>query len=384
MKFSNFCFILISLLFIISSKENIENINVECVEKNFLPNEENVKITGRFFQKDDITWLIQSGSSIEFYITAYSAEIYFVGDSSINQIPSLRPRFAIYISDKLYFDYTVNELKFIVQLFSHETEEKTKIKVILLSENLFGGVGIKNINTCSSNIDKKIIEPLTKKNLKIEFIGDSITCAYGVEGKNEFESFKTTTENSSKSYAYLTAEILEADYSVVCYSGYGIISGYSRDGSKNSNGLVKDYYKQNGKNPNYPGDWDFNNHKNDIVFIHLGSNDNNYVKANPIERNEEFINGYYNFLQMVREANPDSIIICTLGTLQCDATVDLVEQAVNNYKEEKVFFFRSPPYDINDGYGSIYHPTPIAQKKISQFASEQISQIYNNVNNLNN
>ena len=380
MKFSNFSFILISLLFIISSKEYIENINVECVEKTFLPNEENVKITGRFLQKDDITWLIQSGSSIEFYITAYSAEIYFVGDSSINQIPSLRPRFVIYINDKLYFDYTVNELKFIVQLFSGETEEKTKIKVKLLSENVYGGIGIKNINTCSSNIDKKVIEPLAKKNLKIEFIGDSITCAYGVEGKNEFENFKTTTENSSKSYAYLTGEILEADYSVVCYSGHGIISGYSYDGSKNSNDLVKDYYKQNGKNPNYPGDWDFNNHKNDIVFINLGSNDENYVNANPIERNEEFINGYINFLQMIRDTNPDSIIICTLRTT--DETIDLVEQAVNRFKDERVFFIRSPPKDINDGYGSNYHPSAIAQKKISQSVSEQISQIYNNVNNL--
>ena len=54
---------------------------------------------------------------------------------------------------------------------------------------------------------------------------------------------------------------------------------------------------------------DFISHKNDIIFIYLGTNDNNYVKANPQERNEKFINGYYDFLKMVKESNPDSIII---------------------------------------------------------------------------
>ena len=97
---------------------------------------------------------------------------------------------------------------------------------MLLSENRYGGIGIKNIKVNSCN-NLKIIEPTNKKDLSIEFIGDSMTCAYGVEGKDENEHFKTSTENFSKSYAYLASQILNVDYSSVSYSGYGIASGYS-------------------------------------------------------------------------------------------------------------------------------------------------------------
>lgn len=386
MYFSKTFLILFSIFFIIFTKNINDNINKklekidECEEREFQPNEENVKITGRYLIKENITWLIQSGSSIEFHITAYSAEIVFIGDSSIYQVPSLRPRFGVYIDDKLLFDYTANELKFIVQLFSGFFERTAKVKVKLLSENVYGGIGIKSINLCTGHDFQKYIFPEEKKHLNIEFIGDSITCAFGVDGKNQFEQFKTITEDSSKSYAYLVAQILEADYSVVCYSGHGIISGYS-EGEKNINALVKDYYKQIGKNKNYPGDWDFNKHKNDIVFINLGANDNNYVKANPQERNEEFINGYYDFLKMVREANPDSIIICTQGLMACDGIVNLVEPAIKRFNDEnnnKAYFFRSPPNDEKDGYGSLFHPSTITQKKLSAFIAEKIKEIYQN------
>ena len=62
-----------------------------------------------------------------------------------------------------------------------------------------------------SCVDPKVIEPTPKKNLSIEFIGDSMTCAYGVEGKDQNEHFKTSTENFSKSYAYLASQILNID-----------------------------------------------------------------------------------------------------------------------------------------------------------------------------
>lgn len=267
----------------------------DCKEKSFLPNEENVKIIGRFYQKKNITWIVHSGSSLEFYITGNSANIILVGDSNIYSDIDLRPRFGIYINDKLFLDSLMNELELNIELFKNEEEKKIKVKIMLLSENRYGGIGIKNINIYSCN-NLKMIEPTRKKKLSIEFIGDSMTCAYGVEGKNENEHFKTSTENYSKSYAYLVSQILNVDYSTVSYSGYGISSGYSEGGEKNSKDLVSLYYKKIGKHENYPGEWDFEKYKNDIIFINLGANDYNYVLANLEKRGEEFIQDILIFL----------------------------------------------------------------------------------------
>ena len=348
----------------------------DCKEKTFLPTEKNVKITGRFYQKEDITWLIQSGSSIEFYVTAINSEILLVGDSSIYSDEDHRPRFGIYINDELFLDSTMNDLELNVELFKYENfeEKKTKIKVILLSENSNGGIGIKNINLYICSYQNSL-EPAEKKKLNIEFIGDSITCAYGIEGKDRTEKFKTTTENFAKSFAYLASQNLDADYSTVCVSGAGIVSGYTSNGEKNSNNLMPNFYQKIGINKKYPGDWDFSAHKYDVIFIHLGTNDNNYVKADPENRNDEFIQEYINFLKVVRENNPDSYIICTLG-IGSTATLNLVEQAVKLFDDDKVSFFEFPKPDYSkDGVGSDGHPNAITHEKYSKLVTEKISEI---------
>ena len=345
----------------------------DCKEKSFLPTEDNVKITGRFYQKDDVTWLVQSGSSIEFEITGSTSDIILVGDSSVYSAADFRPRFGIFIDDNLLLDSTLNEIESKIGLFKVDMDKTFKVKVMLLSENNNGGFGIKNINTyiCSN---QKAIYPTEKKKLNIEFLGDSITCAYGVEGKDQNENFKTTTENESKSYAYLASQILDADFSTVCYSGSGIISGYS-GGEKNSANLFPPHYTKISRNANYPGEWDFSEHKYDVIFINLGTNDNNYVQADPNSRNNEFVQEYVNFLSSVRKANPDSFIICTIGTLGCEKIYPLIEQAIKLSGDKKITSFLSPSQNMNDGLGSDWHPSVITHQKLSKLVAEKISEV---------
>jgi lysophospholipase L1-like esterase len=272
------------------------------------------------------------------------------------------------------------ELGLNLELYRREKENTIKITIMLLSENKYGGIGIKNINVYNCNNNQKAIRPETKKKLSIEFIGDSMTCAYGVEGKDENEHFKTSTENYSKSYAYLAAKLLDVDYSTVSYSGYGIASGYSL-GEKNAEDLVSHYYKKIGRHENYPGEWNFKKYKNDIIFINLGANDYNYYLADPEKRGDEFIQEYIKFLNLVKECNPDSLIICTLGNINKREINALVEKAVQLYGDEKVVYFKVPDYKI-EGYGSDWHPSVSSQEKISKFVADNINEIikkyYNN------
>ena len=296
-----------------------------------------------------------------------------VGDESIYSDTNFRPRYGIFFDDNLLFNSTISELYQNIGLFQIDEDKTFKIKIMLLSENNNGGFGIKTINAyvCSN---QKAIEPTEKKKISIEFLGDSITCAYGVEGKDQNENFKTITENASKSYAYLASQILDADYSIICYSGSGIVSGYS-GGDKNTGNLFPPHYEKISRNEKYPGQWDFDGHKYDVIFINLGTNDNNYVMADAQNRNDEFIQEYVNFLSNVREHNPDSYIVCTLGTLGCGEIYTLIEQAIKLFGDSRVTSFLSPTQDMNDGLGSDWHPSAVTHQKLSKIVAEKISEI---------
>ncbi|MDE6665867.1 MAG: hypothetical protein K2K14_06735 [Ruminococcus sp.] len=336
--------------------------------------EDNVKYTGRNYYDGKTAWLVQSGSAVEFTVNAKSAEVTIECDYSVNNDEKYRPRYAVIVDGEIILDEVVSEKTKTVELFSGTASRTAEVKIIHLSEANNGTIGVSEIKTVSNS--PASVVPAEKKDLKIEFIGDSITCAYGVEGQSAYENFTTATENFMKSYAYLTAEKLGADYSAVSYSGHGIISGYSNDGERETNSLVPKYYKNYGSLKDYAKPWDFTADPNNVVVINLGTNDSSYIDKDFDERKQEFVDGYAEFLETVRECNPDAYIICTLGIMGCTDEYPLIEQAVEIFKEktgdEKITSYQSPVQNSADGYGSDWHPSAVTQQKNAYILADKI------------
>lgn len=348
----------------------------EITTKNYSATTENVKLIGRTLYSDDITWLVQSGSAVEFTVTGKSAEVTLAGDSSINNDEDYRSRYAVLVDGEIIEDSVMSTPEKTVTLFEGETSRTSKVKIIHLSEAMNGAVGVKNISVTSGNAVPVYPEP--EKELSIEFIGDSITCAYGVEGLSSYESFKTTTENFMKSYAYLTAQKLNADYSAVSYSGHGIISGYTSSGDINTDSLIPDCYGLTGKLSDYAENWDFSTRSHDVVVINLGTNDSSYVTKEPETRSAEFIEGYISFLKTVREKNPEAYIICTLGTMG-DELYEYVEEAAEQYSiatgDNRIMSYKSAVQNMTaDGIGSDWHPSAVTQQKSAYVLADKICQ----------
>ncbi len=346
----------------------------EVVTKNYAASDSNVKLMGRNLISDDTTWLVQSGSAAEFTVTGSCLEITLAGDSSIENDADHRSRYAIVLDGEVVIDNVISQSEETITVFKSDIQKTAKVKVIHLSEAMNGAVGIKNISVTSSATRPIVPEP--EKELSIEFIGDSITCAYGVEGKSSYESFKTTTENFMKSYAYLTAKKLNADYSAVCYSGHGIISGYT-SGDKNTDSLIPDCYSLVSKLKDYSTEWDFSKRSNDVIVINLGTNDSSYIGSDFEGKGAEFIEGYVEFLKTVREKNPEAYIICTLGTMG-DDIYPLVEQAAQNYSsetgDERIMAYRATVQNQADGIGSDWHPSEITQQNSAYVLADKICQ----------
>ncbi|MDE5569103.1 MAG: hypothetical protein K2I82_00405, partial [Ruminococcus sp.] len=135
----------------------------------------NVKYIGRsiYNTESNITWLVQSGSAIEFTVTGKSAEITINGDGFIENEEKYRPRYAVIVDDEIILDELLGVIKKTVELFSCSESRTATVKVIHLSEANNGAIGVSSIKV---NSDAPVpVIPTADKDLQIEFIGDSIT-----------------------------------------------------------------------------------------------------------------------------------------------------------------------------------------------------------------
>ncbi len=287
---------------------------------------ENVKVLGRSHYENGIRYFSHSGSGIEFECKGEYALITMVDDSEGRYLDGHKPRFAIYKNGILIIDEVLSQAEKTYHITLDGYNSETTIKIIKLSEAQYSAMGIGDIAVYG----KEKINPSAKGNIKIEFIGDSITCGYGIDEKNPNGYFSTTTENFTKTYAYLTAGNLGADYSAVCFSGFGVYSGYTANGRINSEDIVPKYYGVScslyGGREIY---WDFNEFSSDIVVVNLGTNDASYCAKSSIGRNE-FTRRYTDFIRQIRQFNPDAHILCVLGDMN-NAMYPCIEQAVSNY-----------------------------------------------------
>jgi hypothetical protein len=191
-----------------------------------------------------------------------------------------------------------------------------------------------------------------------------------VEAESQYVGFSTGTENFSLSYAYLTAEILDADYSAVSYSGHGIVSGYTS--SEKTDMLVPPVYELVGKPTDYAVAWDFAANPADVIVLNLGTNDDSYASKDLETRGAEYQAGYAEFLQQIRKNNPDAVILCTLGIMGCEELYPYIKQAVAAVGDEKITCFQSPTQKASDGYGADWHPSPKTQALNAYLLADKI------------
>ena len=346
-------------------------------DKAFLPTEEFVRVIGRTMQAKDTLWLVHSGTGMEFTFTGTQATIKLKPDSSF-MTRNNQARVAIYVNGERVVDDMVDKMEKAYTVCESDTPKEYTVRVVKLSEAPYSTFGISSVDaTCIGDI-----KPTEHKDTLIEFVGDSITCGYGVDDLDSSHHFSTTTEDATKTYAYKTAEKLGADYSLVSFSGYGIISGYSGDGKKQAEQLVPDFYSKMGNSGGtYLGDfiaqetdWDFTKRQPDVIVINLGTNDASYVK-NDAAKKQEFTAEYINFLKQIREKNPDAVIFATLGIMGADlysCVEDAVEQYVKETADSKVHAMKFDAQSMADGIAADWHPSEKTHEKAAEKLAKKI------------
>lgn len=312
------------------TEEQIKTTYRTAQSLSFTASDTYVKPIGRTVFENDVRWLSMSGSGVEFFAEAQYADITLVCDNFAYLSYNHRPRIAVYVDEEEVFCDALSQDSQTVHIDIDKAAGKHTVKILKLSEAMHSNCGIGEISVFA----KSSIIPAANKSVKIEFIGDSITTGFGLNAESSNADFSTQTQNFAECYAYLAAKALDADYSAIAFSGYGVVSGYS-SGSKNTDHVIAPYYEKAIVNKSfsspYPLDrWDFSKFAPDVVVINLGVNDVMYCST--AARKEEFKAEYEKLIGLVRWNNPSAHILCTLGDMN-DSLYPEIELAVEEYTQ---------------------------------------------------
>ncbi len=206
----------------------------------------------------------------------------------------------------------------------------------------------------SFTADKFFIMP-EKSDLKIEFIGSSAASGYGIYGSPGQEGSMETSD-SSRSYAYLAAHELNADYSIVAMTGISVTAKFWA-GDNNMENL---YYQISATNKQSYA-FDFNP---DIIVLNLGSVESSYI-SRPHDGDPtyapNFSPDYQRLLSSVRAENPNAYIICLYGMINDNPVIhNGIRMAIQALDDERIVY---NPFDIQQNNdGAINHPNSVANK----------------------
>ena len=347
--------------------------------KEFKPESKYVKYLGRSVYQEDELWFGLTCSGISFDFTGKHVEMNLMGDNAAFGEQN-GARIKVYADDKVVYDQCLSESPIENISFDFDESGEHTVKLLKASECANSTVQLENIL-----IDGDSIKPSALGSHTIEFVGDSITCGYGVDGKNEQEHFVTSTEDGTKTYAFKTAEHFNADYSMVSYSGCGAVSGYTGNGKKNTDNLMKDFYENTGHSYSNKGGkrlddipWSFKTSP-ELIVINIGTNDSSYTKGKA-DRIDEFKAAYTDLLKQIRAKNPDSELLCVLGLMGNDLA-PAINEVIDAYKSEtgdnKINFCELDKIDSsNDGYGSDYHPKEASHERAAGTLIKKIEELY--------
>ena len=340
------------------------------------------RVIGRVYDKEGTLWCALSGSGIEFRFKGGALKLGFLGDE-VAAMPDNEEnytRIAVYVDGERVADTQIDSAEKTVTVFEGG-EHDSVVRIIKLSECAMSCVGLAYAETD----DGALLTPTEAKAHRIEFIGDSITCGYGVDDEDPLHHFKCSTEDVTRAYAFKTARELGVEYSMFSTSGYGIITGYTEGDEKIEAQRIPLYYEScgfsygsfGGEKPQDIG-WDFGRYVPELVLINLGTNDDSYCREHA-DRQADYTENYIEFLKLVRAHNPDAYILCTVGIMG-QRIFPALEKAVAEYaaqtgdKRISTMLFDEQDSE-NDGLVADYHPTEVTHTKAAKALSAEIRRI---------
>ena len=216
---------------------------------------------------------------------------------------------------------------------------------------------------------------------KIEFIGDSITVGYGLDGVNPCSN-SAQLENNPKTYAAVAAETLKADYSSIAWSGIGLTRNYMSSTPDTSPTMPSRWsrYGANDAEDSYtfpaaavP----------DVVVVNLGTNDFSYLGVRDPLNATTFTDAMISFVKKVQTHYPDADYFLMTspmlndnypeGQAQKTTQTKALQGAIDGLQASKVHFVDWPSQGSD--VACDYHPNAATHAAEAAVLAEAIAKV---------
>jgi len=245
---------------------------------------------------------------------------------------------------------------------------KTGSHSLLITKRTEGYDGICSFKGLVIAKGESILPPPQRPKKKIEFIGDSITVGFGIEGPGIKCSEERKYKNNYLAYGPVASRMLDAECHIEAISGRGVVRNWAEKG-KVSNDPMPSYFNRTCQNdPDLK--WDFKSWVPDAVVINLGAND---FSTEPKPDRDVFITGYLDLIKTVRNHYKDADIFCVLGPAQQPPFYDYMDIIFSQVNDRKVHKLTLRPVP-QDELGCDWHPNVKANKKMADELVKQIKE----------
>lgn len=199
---------------------------------------------------------------------------------------------------------------------------------------------------------------------RIEFIGNSITCGYGVESNDKSDPFTYRTENHFYTYAARTAHALNAQHHAIARSGIGVYRNYGAPVSGSKDCMPAMYGQVMFTDSTEL--WDHSRYTPDVVCLNLGTNDTSENKYDVALMED----AYRRFVAHLRDTYPQAKIVLLTGPMMNGRALEDVKRVLDTVAAERrlvgdveVYRFDLSPQTGDLGYGANWHPSMRQQQK---------------------
>lgn len=238
----------------------------------------------------------------------------------------------------------------------------------------FGSIFIGEVTTDGTLVST---EPRERQ---IEVIGDSISVGYGLDGMNPCVN-SAEVENNRKTYGVLAAEELDADYSIVAWSGRGLTRNYA-DPSLGNIPVIPELYTRYGANDpessyTFPEEW-----SPDVVVINLGTNDWSYLGVRDPMDPAVFTEAMIEFVQTIQGHYPNATFFLlsspmlnddypTAEDAQHSTHAEALQNAISEIGVDDMHFLDWPSQGSD--VGCDYHPNAATHAEQGEVLAQAIS-----------
>lgn len=330
------------------------------------------KYSGRIITSNGTAYIGHTNSSVEFYVKGKDNTPLTISATISTKLngEQCEARLKVFLDDNTEASHIIilNQETYDYPIALFDDDDIHKIKIIKITEASMSYAALHQVNVIGGDI--LLLPNYTENEIKVEFIGDSITCGYGVHGEPNSE-FHIKEEDGLFTYASFTSQELNLNARYFCVSGYGVYLSYD----ENPEHIISKVYPYTNYFINEELIYDNSDFIPQLYVINLGTNDSNHLSKK--ENQIGFVHNYIELLKMLKKISPTCKIICTCGTV-CTSVFPLIASAVEETLSQgydSIYTLEFPFHNVKEDGIASGHPSIKTHKKDSLLLISKIKEV---------